>query len=139
MAQQDESAPDWTGTGLQAAARRRLAEQDGPPTQDQGRTFGGFLANATQGAERGKIGGPWGAAGGALSEGLMGLIGGQKTVDKWRRITPGPESVAAARKLKKRYDEYGNEIGTVGVDDLSNGAGTETIGDLGEGSGSMTA
>lgn len=68
--------------------------------KDQGRTGMGFLNNAYGGAQRGgSVGGPWGALGGAISEGLIGLIGGQKNLEKWRRNTPGPE-LAARMKAK---------------------------------------
>lgn len=133
----EPEAPDnvdpFDTAAVQAAAQRRLqAQQVGAGPKDTGRTALGAANNAYEGAQRGSIGGPWGALGGAVSEGLIGLVGGQKAVDKWRNMTPGPESIAKAKKAKKAYDD-------ATALETSDTMGSNTTSDLGEGSESMMA
>ncbi len=63
---------------------------------------------------------------------LIGLVGGQKSLDKWREKTPGPESIAKAKKAKKAYDDWT-------ATETSDTMGSNAASDLGEGSESMMA
>lgn len=120
----DELTPEKAGAYTK---RKESAAAAGPQGKDIGRTPTGFMQNAYEGAGRGSIGGPYGAIGGAISEGLIGLIGGQKAIDKWRGMTPGPQ---LAEKLKKQKaampdaDHFGE--GYAGAPDTQMPGGTQS-------------